>query len=72
METVFPTTAGNHVQSVAAPSTPGISLRDHIAIEYMKAVASNSGESYSRLQLATCAYDMADLMLKARNAWGEN
>lgn len=66
METVFPTTAGNHVQSRAAPATTGLSLRDHIAIEYMKAIASNSGMTHSRLNLSEGAYEMADLMLRAR------
>lgn len=68
METVFPTTAGNHVQSRAAPATTGLSLRDHIAIEYMKAVASNSGVSYSKVDLAIDAYRMADIMLREREA----
>jgi len=60
----FPTGTG------VAPYNPGMTLRDYFAAKAMQGYCSNQQHTSScTVELtADCAYEMADAMLKAREA----
>lgn len=45
-----------------------MTIRDYFATAYMQGVAAKSGALYDRKDLANEAYQMADAMLRAREA----
>lgn len=56
-------------QPVTAVFDSGMSLRDYFAANVIQGIcASNSSSNWTNSRLAAEAYDMADAMLKARDA----
>ena len=49
-------------------TTDDMTIRDYFATAYMQGVAAKSGALYDRKDLANEAYQMADAMLRAREA----
>lgn len=47
---------------------PGMTLRDYFAAKYMQGVSAKADSLYDPSSLAKESYEMADLMLKAREA----
>ncbi|MDK9585814.1 hypothetical protein [Lelliottia wanjuensis] len=64
-ETAFPTEESNYEK---VWSSPGMTLRDYFAAKFMQGVCANPDKLYSDDHLAAEAYQMADAMLKAREA----
>lgn len=51
-----------------APAVQGMTLRDFFANSYMQGVSACGDDVPNYEYVANCAYQMADAMLKARNA----